>query len=525
MAKILVVGFDGATFKLIQPWIDEGSLPNLASMAQEGASGSLYSVIPPLSPSAWPAFYTGKYPSKTGVFAYGSVLKPGHAVETTELINASHVKSPSLWKVLSEHGYRVGVVNVPVTWPPKPVNGFLITDFLTPPDAQDYTYPPSLKDELDDYQITVDVPQHGGQMAEKLMDRDAFLKEQYRTTEKRMQNMVRLIKKYEPHFFCVNFKGVDDIQHFFWSEPAVIKEYLQLVDSYVADLVGLIQPDFVFVMSDHGFHAKVDTYFHLNSWLEQNGYLVRSRQAKGRLTQAFYALGLRLVGRFGWIRNLVPEEMKLWAITEQIHDQIDWSKTKAHATRWGVYLNQDVVSVAEREPLRRELISKLKEATDPSTGLKLFQDLYRREDLYDDGDFMHLLPEIIFHQSESYRVNPTFSGALFSSRVDHPSLEGGHVADPVGILFVTGRGIKKETRVRGAKIVDLAPTILHLMQVPIPHDLSGRVLDELFEPDSEAANRDIDYQIYSDEEKGQSEWTVDGEESVVERLRALGYIE
>jgi predicted AlkP superfamily phosphohydrolase/phosphomutase len=506
--------------------MEEGSLPNLASMARNGATGVLRSVIPPLSPSAWPAFYTGKYPGKTGIFAYGNVLKKEHAVESTELVNFSNVDSLTLWRILSIHGYKVGVVNIPVTWPPERVNGFLISSFFTPPDAEEYTYPSSLKEELDDYQIELELPKYGGKIAEKDIDSEELLAEQYRVTKNRMRNVVSLIQNHAPDFFCINFKGVDDVQHFFWHEPAVIKKYLQLIDGYIGELVDLMAPDVTMIMSDHGFHASGDTYFHVNSWLEEAGYLVRSKQLKRQVSGWLFEFGIGLVQRFGWIRNLIPERTKLWAITEQIYDQIDWNATRAHATRWGLYLNEDTVPAAsERDSLRERLVHELRDVTDPETGLKVFQNLYRREELYDAGEYLSYLPDIIFLQNERYKINPAFRRMLFAPRVDYPYLTGNHGADPDGVLIVTGTGIDRQKELTGARTVDLAPTVMHIMNVPIPDDLSGRVLTELYVPDSELAARECIYQAYDGESRDLTEWTEEGEIAVFDRLRGLGYVE
>lgn len=524
--KILVVGLDGATFKLLKPWMEEGNLPNLAYIAHNGVTGKLRSVIPPLSPSAWPAFYTGKSAGKTGIFAFGNVRKTKHATESDRLINFSDVKAPSLWKILSDQGYKVGVVNIPVTWPPEPVNGFLITAFFTPPGAREFTYPSLLKTELDDYQIDIELEKYGGHMPESGVNREELLKEQYRITQNRFRNIVSLNKKYKPDFFCVNFKGLDVIQHFFWHDKAVILNYLQLIDGYIGELKKLMAPSITFVVSDHGFHSRGDTYFHINSWLEKEAYLVRSSSLKGRGSAGFYTLGVKLVERFGWIRNIIPEKLKRWAITEQIQDQIDWEATKAHSTRWGIYVNRDEMTLSPEkyDSFRDELIEKLERVSDPQSGLKVFRELWKREELY-SGPYLEDLPDIIFLQSEKYKVNPTFRDQLFTRRVDSPAQTGSHGADPDGILMVEGEGIAAQREIETAKIIDIAPTILHIMGIPVADDMDGRVLLQLFYSNSEPAKRKISYRTYSLEKKKEIAWSESDEEAVKRRLKGLGYLD
>lgn len=524
LTRTLIIGLDGATFKLLKPWMEEGNLPNLASIARNGVTGKLRSVIPPLSPSAWPAFFTGKEAGKTGIFAFGNASKSHRGMESDSLINFSDVNALSLWRILSDQGCKVGVVNIPVTWPPEPVNGFLITAFFTPPDAKEFTYPSSLKAELDDYQIDIELEKYGGHMPESGVDRQELLREQYRITQNRFRNIVNLIKKYEPDFFCVNFKGLDVVQHFFWHDKAVILNYLQLLDGYIGELRVLMSPCVTFVMSDHGFHARGDIYFHVNSWLEREGYLIRSSQLRGRASASLYTFGVRLVEQFGWIRELIPEKMKRWAVTEQIHDQIDWTATKAHATRWGLYVNEETVGAEEKEALRDELIQRLEGVVDPGTGQKVFQKLWRKEELH-AGDYLCHLPDVIFLQSVKYKVNPTLRELIFARRVDSPAQTGSHGADPDGILIVAGARIEKQKEIVGARIVDLAPTVLHIMGVPVADDMDGRVLTELFDPNAELAKRKIAYQSYSLEKKEEIEWSESDEEAVRGRLKGLGYID
>lgn len=523
MTRVLVVGLDGATFKLLKPWMADGQLPNLAAIACGGASGPLRSVVPPLSPSAWPAFYTGKSAGKTGIFAFGNITAARRGVESDRLINFTDVDALSLWRLLSDGGVKVGVVNIPVTWPPESVNGFLITAFFTPPDAEEFTYPPTLKAELDDYQIDIELERYGGHMPESGVDRQELLQEQNRITQNRFRNIVALIKRHEPEFFCVNFKGVDVVQHFFWHDEAVIRDHLQVLDGYVGRLRALMSPCVTFVISDHGFHPRGDAYFHINDWLAREGYLVRAGGLKSQGSAGLYAIGVGLVERFGWIRNLIPERLKRWAVTEQIQEQIDWRATRAHATRWGITINADLTSF-EYEALRDELIEQLENVEEPESGERIFQGLWKREELH-SGPYVDRLPDIIFLQGERFKVNPTFRGQLFAQRVDSPAQTGSHGADPDGILMVEGEGIAPQKTITGAHITDLAPTILHLFGLPVADDMDGRVLSELFDPNAPLAAREVSYQSYAGKKKEDPVWSEKEEEAIRGRLRGLGYID
>jgi len=136
--RVFVVGLDGATFDLIRPWAAAGHLPSLARLMQEGVHGELMSTLPPVTSPAWPSFMTGMNPGKHGVFDFIR-RRPGGF----DMVNASHIAAKTLWQLLSEAGRRVGVIAVPVTYPPCPVNGFMISDILSPRHAE-IAYPPGL---------------------------------------------------------------------------------------------------------------------------------------------------------------------------------------------------------------------------------------------------------------------------------------------------------------------------------------------------------------------------------------------
>ena len=127
MSRFLVIGIDGGTFDLIRPWAEAGDLPNLARLMAEGVHGPLESTLPPVTAPAWSTFATGKNPGKHGVFDF--ILPMGGRYD---LVNATSIHAPTLWQIISEAGLKCGVMNVPVTYPPAPINGFVIGGMLSP---------------------------------------------------------------------------------------------------------------------------------------------------------------------------------------------------------------------------------------------------------------------------------------------------------------------------------------------------------------------------------------------------------
>jgi predicted AlkP superfamily phosphohydrolase/phosphomutase len=143
--KLLIIGLDGATFDLLDPLMDDGRMPNLRGLAAKGVRSDLLSVIPPVTPAAWTSFMTGKSPAKHGIFHFRQ-FDPLTGEERVH--NSASISDTTLWEYMSAGGISVGVVNVPMTFPPLKVNGFLVSGVDTPSLREDYTYPPELKEEI-----------------------------------------------------------------------------------------------------------------------------------------------------------------------------------------------------------------------------------------------------------------------------------------------------------------------------------------------------------------------------------------
>ena len=182
--RVLVIGLDGATFDLFRPWMEEGGLPNLSKIVKNGVSGELESTIPPVSFPAWMSFATGKNPGKLGVYDLVKRKEGSYFVQPS---NPGFLREKPIWEIINDFGIRTGIINVPGTFPPREVNGFMVTGMLTPSGRSDFTYPEELKSELDRvvgrYELDVDYWMY--------FDEDRFLKDVYRVTEsgKKQQNI------------------------------------------------------------------------------------------------------------------------------------------------------------------------------------------------------------------------------------------------------------------------------------------------------------------------------------------------
>src|ERR1700732_754490 len=144
--KILIIGLDAATWDLIGPWAAKGYLPNLSKLIDQGISGKLKSVIPPITPAAWTTFMTGKNPAKHGIYNF---LESGGGTYEMRYSNAGSRRSRTFWRILSDAGITAGSMNIPFTFPPEKLNGFQISGMDTPSENSDFIYPPELRSELE----------------------------------------------------------------------------------------------------------------------------------------------------------------------------------------------------------------------------------------------------------------------------------------------------------------------------------------------------------------------------------------
>ena len=135
-SRLLILGLDGGTFDILLPWMQKGFLPNLGKIYDEGVSGPLRTILPPITAPAWTSFYTGKNPGKHGIFEF--FIKRENSYQEVA-VNSTFCKSKTLWDYLAEENKKVAVLNVPMTYPPQKVNGIMICDFLSQAEKRDFT--------------------------------------------------------------------------------------------------------------------------------------------------------------------------------------------------------------------------------------------------------------------------------------------------------------------------------------------------------------------------------------------------
>jgi predicted AlkP superfamily phosphohydrolase/phosphomutase len=544
--KVLVIGLDGATFDLMEPWVADGKLPAIARLMEEGSHGVLRSVVPPFTAPAWSSFLTGKHPGHHGLLFFLNRKKGSYELEPA---NSTHIQGEGLGAILTGYGRSVGLMNVPCTYPPQPVEGFIVAGLGTPSQASCFTYPESLKDELVrrfNYEFERSVKYRRGH--EK-----AFIDIVTDVEERRYRATKYLMEKHEWDLFAVVFRGTDILGHSLWRfmDPAHPRHEPHLADVYgngllrhyqrMDEIIGELWTDLhedtiLIVMSDHGM-GPLHRYVHLDSLLRRLGLLKIKPGPINNLKDILFRIGLSprnllnfmiRTGVRDALRKVIPQPLAWQMGMKVIPLDIDWASTRAYPLPGTGFI---CLNVAGRDPFGVvargseynrlvEFITKsLLDLRDPDTGEPLVSEVIRREEIY-SGDEIDTTPDLwVVWRDDRYAEMSGGSPRVFSELVREPS--GTHTMR--GIFLACGRGIKAGYRIGNAEIIDMAPSILHVMGEAVPRDTDGRVLREIFQPGSEL-DRAVMYQESETGNKDTMSFTEEESQAIQERLRNLGYI-
>jgi predicted AlkP superfamily phosphohydrolase/phosphomutase len=536
--KVLVIGFDGATFDLIRPWAAAGHLPNLAYLMNQGVHGELASTLPPVTSPAWPTFMTGCNPGKHGVFDF---IQP-HGSNFT-LVNSTRIKQPTIWQRLSGAGHQVGVLNVPVTYPPQAVNGFMVTDILSVKGTQ-ICYPADLisryEPELGRYRIAPDVQYKPGNEIEYIDDIFSLIRAHGEWALKLMTHETWQV-------LMVHFIAMDLMKHALWrfmdhKHPRyipspyenAIRDGYALVDAYIGRLLNQLPGEAVtIVMSDHGF-GPLKNMVNLNVFLMQKGLMKLKSDVWTQLKAAAFHYGLtpssayRLIERVG-LQNMVARVAKSTrnnVIGKFLSfDSVDWTRTVAYSMG---HVGQIYLNVAGREPqgivkadnyyqTRQEVMAALQELCD-EYGHPILTRVIPGEESY-NGPYARQGPDLhLVLDNYNMIACPLFAteGRVITHQIRGDS--GCHRRE--GIFIAQGQNIRQNVLLPEANIYDLAPTILHMMGLPVPQVMDGRVLTEIFASPNQVTYAD-DVESATIVERGFSN---DEATQVQERLRSLGYL-
>jgi len=528
--RVLILGLDGATWRVLRPLLEAGELPHLAALVKAGAGGLLRSSIPPLTAPAWTNFQTGANAGKHGIFDFRIFDR---ATRKLWLVSSRDLKLPTLWQVASAAGRRVVAVNVPLTYPPQPVSGVVVGGLLAQSEDQTLVYPPERFDDIlghhPDYRISPPVVTQRGSMG-----RRAFVEANIEVERQRCELALDLMAREPWDLFMVQNQCLDYIQHAYYHlldrdaaefDPAGHSDVLRFyraMDENVGRLLEAAPPGSdVVVLSDHGFKLQ-HRLVHLAPWLRAEGYLVEEIGTRQRLMQLARRADALKLRRHLAHRLLRDKKARFGAAATTALGRINWACSRAFVVIGSVfgciYINRDLVGNVDA--LVSELADRLLALTDPQTGQRVVTRVLRGQDVY-HGPYTPNGPDLIAEPAEDYTFGAPSLVAHRSPFADidfELEIPGGH--HPDGILIWAGAGVRPRGDLR-ADLMDIAPTILARLGVPVPDHVDGQVLASLFSPPLPTTFRPWEP---GGEAAAGGTYSTEDEEALRERLAGLGYL-
>lgn len=501
--KIIVIGLDGASFELIEPWIEDGVLPNIEKVRENGVYGDMRSCLPPVTAPNWKCYSTGKNPGKLGIFWWENIdVKKKRVYFPQDRTKFNR----ELVDIIGEKG-KVASINMPTTYPPKKVNGILISG---PPDSPEdkFFYPDTntMQKILEDFGYKIRPEKEELLKSGSQKDHEVVVEEIKGIIRTKFNLAHKMLKEEKPIFLHLTIFYINVLHHFFW-DADYTKEAWKLIDEKIGDFLDDFGDEYTFFfMSDHGSN-KITAVFNINTWLEKNGYLVTTvsktkllnsmginTQNLARIFNLLGSEGLKKVIKSivpNRILNTIPTEEGTFA-RERKTGVINWGKSKAVASGQGpLYI---LVKGNEKKKVKRELIKDLESMKDKG----VIRGIYTREELY-AGKYFEEAPDLILDQGKGIHIKGDIGGEKI---LEQPNANVWRAENKkTGFFMAYGAKIKRGKKINDIGILDLAPTILHFFNIPIPRDMDGKVLKEIFEKGSEPAEHPVEYQKIGEKER------------------------
>ncbi len=534
MGHSILIGLDGATFTVLDALMQNGTMPFLHELTKRGTHAPLLSTPHPLTPPAWTSLMTGRTPGNHGVFDFMWPLYQGDQM-FIKLMDSRDIKCETVWSLFSRQGRRVTSLNFPVMFPPRPVNGYLISGFVSWRHLSRAVYPPQFYETLKTIptvsrrELAMDLDQEKKSIQGLSPDEyEEWIKLHIRR-ERQWFEIARYLLVHDPcDITAVLFDGTDKLQHIAWPllDPALLPrtpsvwqqtirdlclEYFRHIDSYLATLVELAGPEAqIFIVSDHGFCTS-DEIFYVNVFLAQHGYLYWGSEAKQSDGTGRH-LPQRMSGQYGLI---------------------DWKKTTAYAlapSSNGIYIrvayesNHPGIAPEEYEGFRARLVDQLLQFRAPDGG-QVVSRIMTRENAF-PGTANEHAPDLTLVLRDYGFVSVLNAPTILMQRAQPV---GAH--HPHGVFLAVGPGIRQGYTAPLCSIVDIAPLLAYSLGLPIPSDFEGMVPVGIFiedflrvhpvtigEPTRPVA-------AYPSVTQTPLDLTADDEAAILSRLKALGYVE
>ncbi|MFA5802239.1 MAG: alkaline phosphatase family protein, partial [Thermoleophilia bacterium] len=560
MSKVRVIGLDGGTFRVVDYLIGQGRLPAFSRIIDDGSRATLKSTRPPLTPAAWASFYTGANPGKHGVVDFFTRL-PGTYKLTP--VSAQTVKGRAVWSIASDHGKRVCVYNVPLTYPAIPVNGIMISGMDAPGlDARAFS-PSSCRDEIlgrfPDFEIDpaynpIHINNHfDDPVGEYIQRLDKYLRLQ-------LDVIRHLMQKEDWDLFVAVIRSPDSFQHTFWdsvetvitqgvenASPEVIRRAEAVFSCYEAidrELAEIVSDNSeernLVIMSDHGF-GPLYKEICLNKVLEEAGLLKFNKVNASRRIRYSLIKGLssRLTDR---TKKRISKFLRKRGMARSIFlntlvEDIDWEQTKLYSLgQFGCLFT----NMRGREPMgivadgeERQAMLDLAEAAlmnyvDPDDGLPVITEFHRREELFHGSQTGEMPAAVITMRDYSYRgVCSLTSEMEYDAIIRQPHADWDDLAPTgchrlEGVLLMHGPDVR-QADLGEKNITDVTPTILSLLGLPGSEYFDGEIISEALENSDDTIEitrmpvSENDHDISSD-----PSYSEEDEEEIRRKLENLG---
>jgi predicted AlkP superfamily phosphohydrolase/phosphomutase len=447
-------------------------------------------------------------------------------------------------------------VHLPLTYPPEQLDGFVVSGIMTPKGVEDYTHPPELRDELrahvEGYRFDVDAD------ALKVGDLHAFAADAFELQRIQTAELLYLLEHKEWDLLWAMFHTLDKVQHFFWhlmdpTHPAhpgsselgdTILRFHQLLDDTLAAVLARLDDETgLLVMSDHG-SCPLESYFLIMNWLEDTGFLTMKGATRSPLKRALGGMGLEARGvvqtlrraGLGWVPRLVPSRLKAQvpqarASFARIAPHIDWSGTRVYcpsAPGSGLRVNlrgreaQGTVAPEDYDRVCEEVRARLLTIVDPKTGRRVVRAVHRRDEIY-AGPYVENAPDLLVETTDPYcLIEGMGPAAIVPAGQNDGERTGNHRR--AGIFMLAGAAARRGAALSELDICDVAPTLLHLLGLPVQEDMDGAVAQAALTPEFLAANPVRIDQLAPPPEVAAADMSDQDRRAIEGMLEGLGYL-
>ena len=452
--SMMVVGLDCAAPRLVFDRYRD-AMPNLSALMECGTWGPLRSSEPPITVPAWTCMVSGRDAGELGLYGFRNRTR---GETQLHLADGGDVRVKRVWDWLGDQGYGVAPLFVPLTSPPRPVRGQMVSGFMWPGDDAPWCFPRGLEHEIEERfgPYRADVEDFRSD------DLDRIYRDILAMTDQHFEIAAHVWSEKRPDFMMMVEIGLDRFHHAFWRHidtehprheagnrwEHLGREYYRLLDTHIGRLRNLADDDTTFlVVSDHGARA-MHGGFCINEWLIRKGYLVLREPP------------------------LTPSPLR--------HSLVDWARTRAWAE--GGYYARIFLNVLGREPdgrvaptevvaLRDDLRAELEAARDDdgnriAVTVRIPEKHYRQARGF-PPDLM-----VYFDDLKLRAIGSIGGGRITVAENDTGADSCNHDWD--GIFVMSGGRTVPQGRVEGAEIYDVTPTILGAFGVPRPPGILGR---------------------------------------------------